>query len=91
MASPCCGAAVVELVRELASCARSTGEPLDLALTTNGHLLESLAAPLKAAGLNRVTVSMDAVDAATFERITRVAGQLSDGSREHSRGTRRRA
>ena len=52
------------------------GEPLDLALTTNGHLLESLAAPLKAAGLNRVTVSMDAVDAATFERITRIEGSF---------------
>jgi len=48
------------------------GEPLDLALTTNGHLLESLAAPLKAAGLNRVTVSMDAVDPEIFARITRV-------------------
>jgi len=48
------------------------GLPLDIALTTNGHLLEGLAAPLKAAGLNRVTVSMDAVDADTFARITRV-------------------
>jgi cyclic pyranopterin phosphate synthase len=45
---------------------------LDIALTTNGHLLESLAAPLKAAGLSRVTVSMDAVDPETFTRITRV-------------------
>src|ERR1039457_4003652 len=43
--------------------AGEAGQPLDIALTTNGHLLESLAAPLKAAGLNRVTVSMDAVDA----------------------------
>jgi GTP 3',8-cyclase len=48
------------------------GRPLDIALTTNGHLLESLAAPLKAAGLTRVTVSMDAVDPAIFARITRV-------------------
>jgi GTP 3',8-cyclase len=47
-------------------------KPLDIALTTNGHLLEGLAAPLKAAGLNRVTVSMDAVDPETFTRITRV-------------------
>jgi cyclic pyranopterin phosphate synthase len=52
--------------------AGEAGQPLDLALTTNGHLLESLAAPLKAAGLNRVTVSMDAVDAEIFARITRV-------------------
>jgi cyclic pyranopterin phosphate synthase len=48
------------------------GHPLDIALTTNGHLLESLAQPLKDAGLNRVTVSMDAVDAETFSAITRV-------------------
>ena len=48
------------------------GLPLDLALTTNGHLLEGLAAPLKRAGLNRVTVSMDAVDPAIFAAITRV-------------------
>ncbi len=48
------------------------GHPLDIALTTNGHLLESLAQPLKDAGLNRVTVSMDAVDPETFTAITRV-------------------
>src|SRR5438270_9324112 len=39
------------------------GEPLDLALTTNGHVLESRAGDLKAAGLSRATVSMDAVEA----------------------------
>jgi GTP 3',8-cyclase len=64
---------LVELVRELAKLRTvRTGEPLDLALTTNGHLLEDLAEPLKGAGLSRITVSMDAVDPATFERITRV-------------------
>jgi cyclic pyranopterin phosphate synthase len=47
-------------------------EPLDIALTTNGHLLADLAQPLKAAGLSRVTVSMDAVDPDRFTRITRV-------------------
>ncbi len=67
---------LVELVQELAALRTLWDEPLDLALTTNGHLLESLAAPLKAAGLNRVTVSMDAVDAPTFERITRVPGSF---------------
>ena len=48
------------------------GLPPDIALTTNGHLLEGLAQPLKDAGLNRVTVSMDAVEAETFAAITRV-------------------
>jgi cyclic pyranopterin phosphate synthase len=67
---------ITELVRELARLRTRSGEPLDLALTTNGHLLDSLAGPLKAAGLNRVTVSMDAVDEPTFERITRVPGSF---------------
>jgi cyclic pyranopterin phosphate synthase len=65
---------LLDLIRELASVRTVTGVPLDLALTTNGHLLDSLAGPLKAAGLNRITVSMDAVDKPTFERITRVPG-----------------
>ena len=49
-------------------------EQLDIALTTNGHLLADLAQPLKEAGLTRVTVSMDAVDPDRFARITRVPG-----------------
>jgi cyclic pyranopterin phosphate synthase len=48
-------------------------ELLDIALTTNGHLLADTAQPLKNAGLTRVTVSMDAVDPERFARITRVA------------------
>ena len=67
---------LVDLIRELAALRTPGGEPLDLAVTTNGHLLDSLAAPLKAAGLDRVTVSMDAVDQAIFERITRVPGSF---------------
>jgi cyclic pyranopterin phosphate synthase len=47
-------------------------EPLDIALTTNGHMLAELAQPLKDSGLTRVTVSMDAVDPERFARITRV-------------------
>ena len=67
---------LIDLVRELASLRTIHGEPLNLALTTNGHLLESLAVPLRDAGLHRVTVSMDAVDAPTFERITRIPGSF---------------
>jgi cyclic pyranopterin phosphate synthase len=76
---------LVEMVRELGSMRTAylpdgtfvgdtfrEGRPLDIALTTNGHLLQDLAQPLKDAGLNRVTVSMDAVDAETFANITRV-------------------
>jgi cyclic pyranopterin phosphate synthase len=63
---------VVEFVRELSQLRGADGEPLELALTTNGHLLAELAQPLKDAGLRRVTVSMDAVDPDRFARITRV-------------------
>jgi len=65
---------LVEMVQELAKLRTPAGVKLDIALTTNGHLLAGLAQPLKDAGLNRITVSMDAVDAPTFERITRVPG-----------------
>jgi len=64
---------VVEFVRELVKLPTRNDEPLDIALTTNGHLLADLAQPLKDAGLTRVTVSMDAVDPDRFARITRVA------------------
>ena len=63
---------VVEFVRELSTLPSADGEPLELALTTNGHLLAEMARPLKDAGLDRVTVSMDAVDPDRFARITRV-------------------
>jgi GTP 3',8-cyclase len=63
---------LVDFIRELAGLLDQNGEPLDLALTTNGHLLADMAQPLKNAGLNRVTVSMDAVDPDRFARITRV-------------------
>jgi cyclic pyranopterin phosphate synthase len=62
---------VVEFVRELSQLRPQDGL-LDIALTTNGHLLADLAQPLKDAGLTRVTVSMDAVDPDRFARITRV-------------------
>ncbi len=48
------------------------GSQLDIAMTTNGHLLSEMAQPLKDAGLRRITVSMDAVDPDRFARITRV-------------------
>ena len=68
---------LLDLIRQLAQLRTLAGEPLDLALTTNGHLLEDLAVPLRQAGLQRVTVSMDAVDAAVFERITRIPGSFA--------------
>jgi cyclic pyranopterin phosphate synthase len=63
-----------DLVREIAQLQPAFAESgkLDIAVTTNGHLLAGLAQPLKDAGLSRITVSMDAVDAETFTAITRV-------------------
>jgi cyclic pyranopterin phosphate synthase len=46
----------------------------DLALTTNGILLNEQAAPLKTAGLQRLNVSLDALSEATFQKISRRAG-----------------
>jgi cyclic pyranopterin phosphate synthase len=42
---------------------------MDLTLTTNGSLLAKKARALKAAGLNRVTVSLDSLDDAVFRRM----------------------
>jgi cyclic pyranopterin phosphate synthase len=71
----CNGAAKVAPLQGAPGCGSfAAGERLDIALTTNGHLLADLAQPLKDAGLNRVTVSMDAVDPDRFARITRVPG-----------------
>ena len=69
---------IVQLVAQLSSLGDSLKleQPLDLAITTNGHLLAGLAAPLADAGLSRITVSMDAVESLTFSRITRVPGSF---------------
>ena len=64
---------IVEFVGELAQLRTSEGKKPEIALTTNGHLLAGIAQPLKDAGLDRVTISMDAVDPERFARITRVA------------------
>ncbi len=48
---------------------RSALPGVDLTLTTNGSALKAHAAALKAAGLDRVTVSLDSLDEATFRRM----------------------
>jgi cyclic pyranopterin phosphate synthase len=45
------------------------GPGVDVALTTNGSLLERHARALAAAGLARVTVSLDSIDDAVFQRM----------------------
>lgn len=49
----------------------------DLSLTTNGSLLPPLAHDLKAAGLDRVNISLDTVNPVRFSRIT-TCGRLDD-------------
>ena len=49
----------------------------DISLTTNGVLLPHMANQLKAAGLNRINVSLDTLNAEKFKQITRI-GDLED-------------
>jgi cyclic pyranopterin phosphate synthase len=58
---------VVEIVRRIAS----IPEIEEVSLTTNAMLLERLAQPLADAGLRRVNISLDSLDADRFRRITR--------------------
>ena len=58
---------IVEIVRRIASIPAIE----EVSLTTNGMLLERLAQPLADAGLKRVNISLDSLDADKFKRITR--------------------
>tara|TARA_B100000929_G_scaffold161131_1_gene127460 strand:+ start:185 stop:1192 length:1008 start_codon:yes stop_codon:yes gene_type:complete len=49
----------------------------ELLLTTNGAQLQKFAAPLKAAGVNRINISIDSLDTDRFKRISRV-GKLKN-------------
>lgn len=48
----------------------------DIAITTNATRLENLARPLRDAGMRRINISLDSLDASRFERMTR-GGDLS--------------
>jgi cyclic pyranopterin phosphate synthase len=61
-----------DLIAMLAAHRTPEGEPLDIALTTNGSALRHLARPLAEAGLSRVTVSLDSLDDATFRSMNGV-------------------
>ena len=63
-----------ELVRQLA------GVPGidDIAMTTNGSLLPKLALSLREAGLGRITLSIDALDAAVYRRLSGGRGEVGD-------------
>ncbi len=77
---------IVEIVEALSSIPGID----DLALTTNGTLLAERAAGLKAAGLKRITVSLDSMDEQVFRAMSGNRGELQsvlDGIGEaHSAG-----
>ena len=66
------------LIEQLAVLRTVDGAPLDLTLTTNGSLLARKAKALKAAGLRRVTVSLDGLDDAVFRRMNDVDFPVAD-------------
>jgi cyclic pyranopterin phosphate synthase len=66
------------LIEQLAALRTQDGKPLDLTLTTNGALLARKAKALKAAGLQRVTVSLDGLDDAVFRSMNDVDFPVAD-------------
>jgi cyclic pyranopterin phosphate synthase len=66
------------LVGMLAELRTPEGDPLDLTLTTNASLLERKAQALAAAGLKRITVSLDGLDDAVFRRMNDVDFPVAD-------------
>jgi cyclic pyranopterin phosphate synthase len=61
---------LVRLVEMLSTLRTLAGRPLTLTMTTNASLLARYAVALKSAGLERVTVSLDALDPAIFARMS---------------------
>lgn len=69
----------LEILIEMLSKLRSSdGKSLDLTLTTNGSILRKKAASLKAAGLQRLTVSLDGLNDDIFKKMNDVDFPVSD-------------
>jgi cyclic pyranopterin phosphate synthase len=66
------------LVGMLAELRTPEGQPLDLTLTTNASLLTRKAQALKDAGLQRITISLDALDDGIFRRMNDVDFPVAD-------------
>ena len=75
---PLLRAQVADLTARLAA----IGTLDDLAMTTNGVLLAAQATRLREAGLRRITVSLDTLQRARFEALTR-RDHLERGARRH--------
>jgi len=68
---PTVRAGLVDLVALLDAIRTPGGEPVELVMTSNGQLMSRLAAPLAAAGLRGVNVSIDTLDPDRFRALTR--------------------
>lgn len=66
------------LIEQLATLRTPQGKPVDLTLTTNGAILARKAKSLKQAGLQRVTVSLDAMDNDLFRQLADADWQVQD-------------
>lgn len=66
------------LVGMLARIRTTKGIPLDLTLTTNGSILRKKAAALKAAGLQRLTISLDGLNDDIFKKMNDVDFPVTD-------------
>ena len=66
------------LIEQLSKLRTPDGKPLDLTLTTNGSLLRRKALGLKAAGLQRVTISLDGLNDAIFRAMNDVDFPVAD-------------
>ena len=66
------------LIAQLAALRTPQGDALDITLTTNATVLARKAQALKDAGLNRVTVSLDALDDAVFQRMNDMGVPVAD-------------
>jgi len=64
-------------LEEIVAAIRAVDGIRDISMTTNGVLLPKMAAPLKAAGLNRINVHIDSLDAERLRRVMRF-GVLED-------------
>ncbi|MBK8960848.1 MAG: GTP 3',8-cyclase MoaA [Proteobacteria bacterium] len=68
---------VIKLIRDLGALPHLA----ELVLTTNGSQLEAMAGDIRAAGVRRINISLDSLDAERFRRLTRVGdlGQVLRG------------
>ena len=66
------------LISQLAALRTVDGNPPEITLTTNGSLLARKARALREAGLQRVTVSLDGLDDAVFQRMNDVGFPVAD-------------